>query len=148
MWTMIAKFSGQKAAIRPQIIRLKAAAAERPHFANSWCRCITVHGGSLTERRQSCAWMIIYEVGVFEGLHKLCKQINSLHVQDENITLYSYLESGSDRRTSWNKLTVCEFWFSNSFYNIGRFYKKRNLYLENMPLGYSKWITLSVSTPS
>ena len=31
---MIAKFSGQKAAIRPQNIGLKAAAAKRPHFAH------------------------------------------------------------------------------------------------------------------
>ena len=36
--TMMAKFLGQKAAIRPQNISLKATAAKRPHFAHGWSR--------------------------------------------------------------------------------------------------------------
>ena len=34
--TMMVKFLGQKAAIRPQNISLKATAAKRQHFAHGW----------------------------------------------------------------------------------------------------------------
>ena len=40
---MIAKFSGQEAAIRPQNIGLEATVAKRPHFAHGWSKATTTY---------------------------------------------------------------------------------------------------------